>query len=133
MPNYKTHQRSVITDFLKENGDEHITVEELVSKLEQSGESVGRTTVYRCLEKLESEGLVRKYISAGKESCCYQYVGDAECKEHFHLKCEKCGKLIHIECDTLDTLKEHIKDEHGFSVNALKTVLYGICEECGKE
>ena len=130
MPDYKTKQKSVITDFLKENGDGHITVDEIVEKLQSSGEGVGRSTVYRCLERLENEGYVRKYISDGKKSCCYQYVGNGECKEHFHLQCEKCGKLIHIECDALDSLNEHIKTEHGFTVNALKTVLYGVCEEC---
>lgn len=130
MSGYKTRQRTVITELIEQNGDKHITVDELVSQLEAAGESVGRTTVYRCLEKLEQEGTVRKYIPAGKEGCCYQYVGHNGCKEHFHLKCEKCGRLIHIECNHLDELSNHISAEHGFIINELKTVLYGVCEGC---
>ena len=125
---YRTKQRDAVVDILRKNGDKHITVDEI---LLQAGESVGRTTVYRCLEKLEKEGKVRKYLAGGKESSCYQYIGeDTPCNEHFHLKCEQCGKLLHIECEHLSTLADHIDAEHGFSINGLKTVLYGVCDGC---
>ncbi len=128
---YKTKQRTVIEALLKRN-EGHLTVEEICKKLESTGENVGRTTVYRTLEKLEKEGIVRKYSAVG-ESCCYQYVkGERECNNHFHLKCEKCGKLIHLECSELDLISDHISEHHGFSVNPLKTVFYGVCEVCGK-
>lgn len=127
---YKTRQRSVIEDILRESGDRHITVDELVLMLARRGQSVGRTTVWRSLERMTDEGRVRKYAQAG-ESACYQYItGDNTCREHFHLKCEKCGRLIHMECDTLVRLASHIEKEHGFRINPLKTALYGVCEEC---
>ena len=128
---YKTKQRTVIEALLEKN-EGHLTVEEICKKLEKSGDNVGRTTVYRTLEKLEREGIVRKYSAVG-ESCCYQYIGgDSECNNHFHLKCEKCGKLIHLECSELISISGHISEHHGFSVNPLKTVFYGVCEVCSK-
>lgn len=129
---YKTRQRAVIEQALKKNGDRHITVEELSEQLLQSGEAVGRTTVYRSLERLVEEGKAQKYTAIG-ESACYQYISGGECCEHFHLKCVSCGKLIHIECRRLAALSEHIAAEHGFKVDMLKTVLYGLCEECAKK
>lgn len=126
---YKTKQRTVIEALLK-SSKSHLTVEEICKKLEKSGQNVGRTTVYRTLEKLEKEGVVRKYSSVG-ESSCYQYVSSGEeCNNHFHLKCEKCGKLIHLECSELNTISGHINEHHGFAVNPLKTVFYGVCEVC---
>ena len=127
---YKTKQRAVIESLLKKSKG-HLTVEEICKKLEKTGENVGRTTVYRTLEKLEKEGIVRKYSAVG-ESSCYQYVQSThECNNHFHLKCEKCGKLIHLECSELNAISTHVAQHHGFSVNPFKTVFYGVCEVCG--
>ena len=47
-----------------------------------------------------------------------------------YLKCEKCGSLIHMECEELEGIIEHINSHHGFRLNPLKTVIYGICEGC---
>lgn len=129
---YKTKQRALVEDVLKKCAQKHFTVDELAEELSAKGEKVGRTTVYRCLERLCDEGKVQKYSAAG-ESACYQYLSKEDCHEHFHLKCTSCGKLIHIECEHISSLAEHIASAHGFSVNKLKTVLYGVCEECAAE
>ena len=127
---YITRQRKIIEQYIVSMGDGHFTVDSLCAALLQNGETVGRTTVYRCVEKLKNEGKLRKYIQNAGESACYQYINDDHCHEHFHLKCEKCGSLIHMNCDEMNSLVEHIKSHHGFSLNPLKTVIYGICEDC---
>lgn len=111
-------------------GDVHFTVDSLCSDLSKKGETVGRTTVYRCLEKLKNEGKIRKYTQGAGQSACYQYITDGHCNEHFHLKCEKCGSLIHLECSDMAAISEHIKSHHGFTIDYLNTVFYGICERC---
>ncbi len=127
---YKTKQRAAVEAVLQST-DNHVTVEEMVERLNADGKSVGRTTVYRCLERLVEEGRVRKYAAQSGESACYQYISDDHaCHEHFHLKCTACGRLIHIECDHMNELSAHIAAEHGFAVDPLKTVLYGLCGEC---
>ncbi len=128
---YKTKQRSLIEEELK-SAQGHITVEELTDRLCAKGSAVGRTTVYRSLERLVEEGKAQKYSAVG-ESSCYQFLEGKECCEHFHLKCTSCGRLIHIECDHIKELAEHIGLEHGFEVDKLKTVLYGKCEDCRKK
>lgn len=126
---YKTRQRKALEDILKETKG-HITVDMMMKLLAERGESVGRTTVWRGLERLVAEGRVRKYVQQG-ESACYQYLDDnGGCREHFHLKCEKCGRLIHMECEKMGSLAAHIEQGHGFRINPLKTVFYGVCTEC---
>lgn len=127
---YKTRQKDIIEKALKESSGKHITVDGLTALLLQNGESVGRTTVYRFLEKMAVEGKVRKYHIDSRDSTCYQYVENHKCHEHFHLKCEDCGRLIHIECASLDSMCEHMGEEHGFKIDKFKTVLYGLCGEC---
>ncbi len=131
---YKTKQREQIEDCLKTLEGKHFTADELFEVLEKSGMGVGRTTVYRTLERLEGEGKIRKYSAESGQKACYQYLKDGECcHEHFHLKCESCGKLIHVECESINDLCHHMKQDHKFAVNRLKTVLYGVCEECQKK
>ena len=93
------------------------------------------TTVYRQLDKMVNEGLVAKYVIDGSSSACFEYTGDSrhECKEQtYHCKCEKCGKLIHLQCSEVENLTQHIKEHHGFKLNPLRTVFYGICSDCQK-
>lgn len=128
---YNTKQKAAILRCVENTKGQHFTIDSLCEKLFENGVSVGRTTVYRYLERLSDEGILRKYSAALGESVCYQYVEVKQhCHEHFHLKCEKCGSLIHMECEELEGIIEHINSHHGFKLNPLKTVIYGICEGC---
>jgi Fur family ferric uptake transcriptional regulator len=72
---------------------------------------------------------VRRYNLEGE--ACYQYIDESGgCREHFHLKCEKCGTLIHLECAVLNDTADHVRREHRFEINPFKTVFYGICKNC---
>lgn len=120
---YNTRQKTAIIEQIKQIGDKHFTIDGLCETMAKNGETVGRTTVYRLLEKLSKDGILRKFIMPQGESSCYQYVGEkSHCNEHFHLKCEKCGNLIHMECDELNSIAQHIKSHHGFALNPLKTM-----------
>ncbi len=131
---YNTKQKTAILQCIKNIEDKHFTVDKLCETMLKNGDVVGRTTVYRFLESLSNDGVLRKYAASQGESVCYQYVGDHRaCDEHFHLKCEKCGSLIHMECDEMHRLAEHIKSHHGFSLDPFKTVIYGVCEGCGSK
>ena len=128
---YKTRQREAILDYLIEHKDKHVTVNNISDHLEQEGARVGVTTIYRHLDKLFEQGLVRKYTVDGSTSACFQYSNaDGTCHEHYHLKCEKCGKLIHLHCDHAAEMCRHVFDEHGFSIDLYRTVFYGICKQC---
>lgn len=133
---YKTHQRDVLLNFLMSVKGQHITVTQVCEHLRQEGSPVGTTTVYRQLDKMVDEGLINKYITDANTPACYEYIGeDSECSEPvcFHLKCDECGKLIHLHCDELMGIRKHIDEEHGFLINSRRTVFYGICEECRKK
>lgn len=48
----------------------------------------------------------------------------------YHCKCEKCGRLIHLQCNEVESLKQYMMNRHGFEMDALRTVFYGVCSEC---
>ena len=129
---YKTKQRESILECLRQNTDKHFTADDIVETLRIHGENVGRTTVYRYLDKLCDEGVVRKYVISDGGSACFQLCSE-NCREHFHLMCVKCGRLIHTECSYLSGVGEHVKSKHGFTLDPVRTVLYGVCAECSEE
>ncbi len=127
---YNTQQRELILGLLKENAGRHLTAEEIETMTRRGGKPVGKSTVYRYLDKLVSQGAVRKYIAEEGKSACYQYTGAAPCKNHYHLKCSACGRLLHVECEFLDEVGAHVLEHHGFVLSEEKTILYGLCREC---
>lgn len=129
---YITKQSKLVYEFLESNPHKHFSAEEVYFALISQGEHIGRTTVYRQLDKLCDNKKVRKFYSGDNDACCYQFEGE-NCHNHYHLKCSACGTLIHTECDFLDKLSSHIFDDHKFTLDGSKTILYGICQQCKKE
>jgi len=131
---YITRQRLQVMECIALNREKHMTADEIREKLKKTGVEIGKSTVYRTLEKLMEEGRVRKYIADEGKSACYQYIDeDGDCISHFHLKCICCGRLIHLKCDYIKDIERHVFEQHRFTVDNTKTVLYGICGDCSHE
>ena len=132
--NYKTRQRDEILQYLTEHRQEHTTAEDLTEAFRARNVKVGKSTIYRYLDVLVQSGQLRKYTIDDTSSACYQYVEDpGDCNKHFHLKCLRCGQLLHIESDLLSVLSREMRSQYGFEVDHCKTVLYGYCEACRAE
>ncbi len=131
---YQTKQKARVLDFLEQHPAQHITAAELLHALTENGTPMGSATVYRQLEKLEAQGLVRRYSLDDRGSACWQYAGaeaqSGGCMNHFHLKCTVCGTLFHLDCDHLHEIASHVAAEHGFCIDPSRTVFYGVCETC---
>lgn len=129
---YNTKQRDIIIECLKQNSDCHMSADDIYLLLQKGGKNVGRTTVYRHLDALCDEGKLLKYTVGEKSPCCFQLKSDS-CSRHYHLVCEKCGKLFHTQCTEVDEFLRHFEKHHNFTVDMTKTTLYGICDKCKKE
>ena len=127
---YKTRQRAMIEQLLKERAGEHLTADEITELLLSRGCRVGKATVYRCLDRLIERGEVRRYSFEGEKSASYEYQAGLT-KPRYHLQCSKCGGIAHLECGVLDELPEHIMSHHGFRLDASQIVLVGCCQSCG--
>ena len=110
----------------------HFTAEDVSAYFQKQNISIGIATIYRQIEKFVAMGVVQKYFLGEQNAACFQYMGGECHKEvsHFHLKCEKCGTLIHLECHDLEQLSSHLMAEHGFALDPFRTVFYGLCENC---
>ena len=129
---YKTKQQELLFSYLREMQGKHFTAEDVRAHFEEKKLSIGIATIYRQLEKLVAEGTIQKYFIDDHSAACFEYAGETcnSAEQHFHLKCELCGRLIHLECEELEELGGHLKTEHGFVINPLRTVFYGVCTDC---
>lgn len=130
---YNTRQKRDILTFLQQHDLEPYSVDDLVFEMQEQGEKIGRTTVYRHLESLAEQGRVRKYQNA-QGVTCYQHLKNSEdCASHFHMMCKECGRLYHVDCSLMKALSEHIYTDHHFKLDSRETMLIGICSRCGAE
>ncbi len=132
-PKYKTKQRDTLLSYLETVTGKHITVADVCDYFRAKGTPIGQATVYRQLESMVDDGLVSKYTIDSGSPACFEYLG-AHVHEHgeacFHCKCEKCGTLFHVHCAELELIQQHLMDHHNFMLNPLRTVFYGLCENC---
>ena len=134
MPYMTNHKRQIL-DFLSQHRDRHFTVEEIIDALSEGEKKPAKSTVYRQVSALMEDGVIRRFESTESDSFVYQYAVGIDCAHHFHLKCSRCGKLIHLHCDALREVRAHILREHGFLIGG-SSVIYGVCADCtgmGKE
>lgn len=126
---YKTKQRVAILDFIESNKDREVTANDILVYLNKNDLKASQTTIYRYLDNLVKEGIIKKNYSEEKASSCYQYVGK-RCKEHYHLKCNNCGEIIHLDSEIFSSIEKKIIDRYGFKIDNIKTILYGTCNKC---
>lgn len=130
---YNTRQKRELMGFLQEHDLENFSVDELVFRMQERGSRIGRSTIYRYLESLAEQGNVRKYQNA-QGITQYQHVeDDGRCEKHFHMLCRQCGALLHVDCELMESLSNHIAEAHGFCLDPKATVLVGICAHCAGE
>ena len=127
---YNTRQKRELLSFLKNHDLQHYSVDDLVFEMQQQGEKIGRSTVYRFLETLAEQGSVRKYQNS-RGVTLYQHVEDSgACDGHFHMMCRECGKLYHVSCELMSSLTNHISSHHNFQIDPRETTLVGVCARC---
>lgn len=128
---YKTENRTKILDYLIQNADRTVSVQDILFSLQQEDVDVNVSTIYRYLNKLSKEGTVLKYVAKKGEMAVFQYVEkNRDCTEHLHMQCSRCGKIIHLDCAFMKDISEHILTHHGFELQCSQSILFGLCQDC---
>ena len=75
-----------------------------------------------------------KYVAKKGERAVYQYIDEGRhCRDHLHLKCVRCGEIIHLDCHFMQEVQAHLLQEHGFVLQCEGSVLYGLCRRCAEQ
>ncbi|MBX6369306.1 MAG: transcriptional repressor [Rhodospirillales bacterium] len=89
-----TRQRLALAKLLLENGDRHVTAEQLHSEARQASIPVSLATVYNTLHQFTDAGLLREVVVAPGRSYFDTNTGD-----HHHFFYEESGRLEDIPGD----------------------------------
>jgi Fur family ferric uptake transcriptional regulator len=90
---------------------------------------VGRATVYRALDQLESLGLVQR-VDLGGEAAGYERL-DPEGHHHHHILCQRCGRVVAFEDEGLERAIVALGKRPDFKVSSHEVTLRGECADCG--
>ena len=121
-----TVQRAAIWDVLAAAPDAHLSAEEVASHVQRRLPQVNPSTVYRTLDVLVEEGLVRR-TDLGTGRAVFE---PAHEHPHHHLVCESCGLVAHVHGEALGDLAERIDADSGFHVGEREITFFGTCRMC---
>jgi len=120
-----TAQRRLLLGLMREVG-EHIDAKELYRRASTRDDSISLATVYRSLNLFKQLGLIDER-RMGKVRCCYEI---KQPREHYHLVCKGCGKVIEFQSPLIQKLVKLVRNEHSFKVTKAELCLEGYCPEC---
>ena len=122
---YNTKQKDIILNAIKHQKQE-FTIKDIYNQVQ---DETGLTTIYRLVDKLVQDERLSKYI--GKDNTTYyQYLEECDEDNHFYLKCETCGNMVHVDCKCIEDLSSHILKNHKFKPSKEHIIINGICEKC---
>ena len=107
-----TNQRQAVWDEIKSN-DDHRDAEQIYSALRNNNLNVSRATVYRTIDVLVKNRLVRK-MDVGDGRSLYESRLDDE--HHDHMICLDTGDIIEFYNEELEDLQDKIAKKHGYKV-----------------
>ena len=128
MKEYKTEQRKILLRLFSENAAESFSAEQVMALLPAG--QVSRSAVYRNLDKMVQEGLLRKTMDADGRKALFQYVDCCRHCARIHLQCEQCGRIFHMENASDEARLRSVLDASGFSLDEQATMLPGTCRDC---
>ena len=121
-----TSQRLAILHVLHYEGT-HLSPTEVYKKAKKELPGLTEPTVYRTLEFLAENGLVRSSHSHNGH-LTYQIAGE----DHHHVVCRFCGSEIEVQHQLLENLYRKLESTSGYERIDSHVTFFGICPECQK-
>ena len=123
---YTTEQRKRLLSFFTKHLDNHFTVDALIKNID----GISPSAIYRNVNQMVDDGQLRRFQKEGQRKFLYQYIGDGECSEHIHLKCNKCDRILHITPELSAAFMSSVKNDYNFELDKSATILFGACSSC---
>ena len=107
-----TAQRQAVWDEIKKS-NEHRDAEDIYLQLKSKNNNVSRATVYRTIDVLVKNHLVRKMDLGDGRNLFEPRLND---EHHDHMICLDTGKIIEFYDEDLENLQDKIAEKHGYEI-----------------
>lgn len=122
-----TRQRAVILDILKKN-PVHPTAEDIYREARRTLPNISLGTVYRNLNFLRDQGLVREVRSHSDTSSRFE----AEIPPHAHFHCTECQTVVDLPLPECLQTVTWVGDSNVATVKSLDLHVIGACANCAQ-
>jgi Fur family ferric uptake transcriptional regulator len=121
-----TTARRLVVEVLARTS-EHLTADDLASRIHDAHPEIHLSTVYRTLDSLHGWGLVQQVHQPHGPSF-FHLTG-----AHRHLVCEQCGSIRDVPAAEFDALVARIREHYGFELHVGHAALAGRCGHHAQE
>ena len=120
-----TPARRSVVQSLVDAGAEHLTADQIASRIHRTNPDLHVSTIYRTLDFLEEAGVVTR-AGFGDGAATYHLAGD----RHHHAVCELCGTTIELPDRTFASVTARLRRDHGFIATPRHLTISGRCRRC---
>ena len=120
-----THQRALIMDIIRQ-GQGHLDADEIFRRAREKELRLSLSTVYRTLQMMKELGLVDE-LHFGESHHHYEV---KPTKEHYHLVCLGCGRVIEFSYPLSRYLKKEVPELKDFDIDETEIRVAGYCNLC---
>jgi Fur family transcriptional regulator, ferric uptake regulator len=117
--NRNTKQKELIRTELKKIRS-FFSAEDLHGLVSAIDKDIGMATIYRYLKEAKEKGELYTY------TCDRRTIYSKGKKSHCHFICEKTGKVIHFDIESIDFLKDKIPG----TITSFQLEVKGVCNSC---
>ncbi len=121
-----TQARLTVLDVLEESGG-HLTSHEVLDRVSAIDPSIGRASVFRCLDLFTRLSFIRPTYIDSSATPTYVLLPDGH---HHHIICTECSRVIEFEDCELETLMHELEARLHVVLTGHLLEFYGLCETC---
>ena len=121
--NRNTPQRQLVKKIIDESCD-HPTADTVYKRVIEHDPRVSLGTVYRNLNMLSDDGTIQKISVGGADHF------DGNAKNHYHMLCTECKRLIDVAYPVIEDIEQKAVDFVDGKITSHTITFIGVCSGC---
>ena len=112
---------------LRESDRHDWSLEEITAAIAARGIQADFSTVYRAVQRLVDEGVVRR-LELASSGARFEAATD----HHEHIQCERCGAVAAVTGSVLSGAVPEVEQLTGYHVTGRQVLFRGVCPRCAE-
>lgn len=108
------------------HGEDHLSVEEIVTRSKIINEKIPMTTVYRIMSEFETFGIVESITIDDTKRYEISYLK----QPHYHIYCTECHEVKEFENKDIHNMFLKELDAIDFKAINFNVIISGVCAQC---